>query len=205
MITHTYDDRCNSPQKVQARVDTILNPALAFFGGALPIDKQYHTLCAHQTDSPYAEINHLVSSGLIQPEQYYGIDYNEPIVEENKIQHPKAHFTAGDFYTVLSSYQNFNPGIIYYDSTGGIKKELENIGYILNLLHERDITNVMVVFNVIMTLRGINDTGDTIMDAIEQDSLIQQVLNNDDKFDYSSYPIIYPNGNTQMFTIQFTR
>ena len=198
------EDRCNSTIKAGARTLTVINPAIEKFGKSLPTDKQYHTLCAKQTKSKYSELTHLTDIGFINESQYYGIDYNDEYIQQNKATFPDAHFTAGDFYTVLSSYEDFNPGIIYYDSTGGIKNELENIGYILNLIKERDITDVMIVFNVIMTLRGIQDTGDTIMDAMESDSLIQNTLYGD-KFNYSIHPIIYTNGNTQMFTIQFTR
>lgn len=199
------DNKCINPIKTEVRLETIIKPYRHYFNKKLPEDKQYWTLCNVQNHLPNSEIIQLVNSDIITTEQYCGVDIDDRIIKDNKKQFPTANWRQGDFYYSLLGCNNFNPGIIYYDSTGGIGKEKENIGYILNLLYERNITDVLVVFNLIMKHRIIDDSEKDIMRILESDELIQDVLLNDNKLDYSFNPMMYNSGNTDMFTLQFIR
>lgn len=85
---------------------------------SLPPEKQYWTLCNKQSKEPGSEINQLVDSGLITPNQYYGIDLNEKNIKISKENHPTAHFYQGEWTDVITRKMHlFNPAIVYLDTT----------------------------------------------------------------------------------------
>ena len=196
--------RCQNLNKKQARIETVIAPAFEMFPDGIPKDKQYWTLCAEQIDDEGSEMTQLVSSGLISQEQYYGIDSSKTLIEGNQKRFPRATWIHGDFYWCMSSFAKFNPAVIYLDTTGGIQTEKQNIVNVLNLLITRDLHDVLVIVNVIMKHRAIQDTVKGIMEVFENDVDILEVLNNQSiKSEIGA--MWYRNDGSEMFTMFFTR
>lgn len=198
--------RCQNNSKRKARIETVIKPALSVFPNGLPKNKQYWTLCAEQVRHDNSEIVQLVNSGLIFEEQYYGIDSDEELITGNRERFPNANFFHGTFYWQLSSYsfENFNPGVIYMDTTGSVNTQKDDIAGVLNLMTSRDLRGVLVVVNVVMNHRGIKDTPESIMRVLECDAEILKVLN-DKSIKTDMLPMWYSNDGSKMFTIHFRR
>jgi len=199
-------NRCTNKPKTIARQATVVNQYFHLFGrNQLPTHKQYWTLCNAQTKDENSELTQLINIGLITEQQFYGVDTNKKLIEENQKVFPKATFICDDMYYAMLSHSNFNPGIIYFDSIGGIDTQKDNIGYILNLLYDRNIEDTMIVFNFVMKHRAVDDSEKYIMNEIESDSMVQNMLHNDAKLNYELLPMMYRSTNADMFTLVFTR
>ena len=89
---------------------------------SIPLDRGYWTLCNKQPNVEGAEIVQLVKSGLIQKNQFFGVDYDlkrEGIIESNRLAHPEANWFKGDWLEVIEeNYDQFKrAALIYLDST----------------------------------------------------------------------------------------
>ena len=87
----------------------------------IPPHKGYWTLCNRQPDLEGSEIVQLVNAGLIEKQQFFGVDNDirkEGIIEYNEGQHPEANWLCGDWLEVLEeNYDIFDPSLIYMDYT----------------------------------------------------------------------------------------
>jgi len=88
---------------------------------SIPQDRGYWTFCARQPNTDGAEIVQLVKCGLMQKNQFFGVDYDrndEGIIEFNRQQHPEAHWFKGEWLEVIeNNYEIFNPSLVYFDYT----------------------------------------------------------------------------------------
>jgi hypothetical protein len=89
----------------------------------LPADRHLWSLCFS-----YREIQQFVDTGLIQPNQYRGVnrDRGDALLPHLRREWPTARFYKGEWRTVVQELDSV-PGCIYFDST----QEIENGG-----LHE---------------------------------------------------------------------
>ena len=197
--------RCQNNTKFNARFETVVHAYKVLHNGRMPHDKQYWTLCSEQLDNPLSEIRQMIDEDIITEEQWYGVDYDEDTIEANKKRFPRSTWLTGTFYRQISSAPVFNPGIIYYDTTAGIEKEVENLARLLKLMTTRDITDVLIVFNVVMDHRGVKYTINQILDTVENCKSFMKVVGNDDKINIDYDKGTYKNGATTMFTMFFTR
>lgn len=114
----TYDEK---PSKIEARRQIISIYRYLTGQQSIPKEKGYWTLCNEQSHKEGAEIVQLVNSGLIQKNQFFGIDFdalNQGIIENNQKRHPEANWFKGDWLEVIEeNYEIFNPGLIYFDHT----------------------------------------------------------------------------------------
>lgn len=137
-----------SPLKHQSRVKTIIEPFKEAFG-KFPHNGQYWTLCARCYDdglikeSEYAQ----VTSSLIRPEQFYGVDLDEETIRQNK-RIGRGNFLHGDFFSVLSSWPTFNPSVVNLDLLRTFKSEAHNIKRVFLLLNEHK--NLLFNFNILL-------------------------------------------------------
>lgn len=84
--------------------------------GHLPMSRQYITLSHDQTHEN-SEIKQLVKRKFIKDFQFVGIDQDENFVRKNQMKWNNATWHHGQWLDVLQEQrQNFNPGIIYFDS-----------------------------------------------------------------------------------------
>lgn len=96
---------------------------------SIPPEKGYWTLCNRQPSFPpdqevtdeASEIVQLEHAGFLKKQQFFGIDNdlrNEGIIEDNRKDHPEAHWFDGDFLeTIAEQYDIFNPAMVYFDGT----------------------------------------------------------------------------------------
>jgi hypothetical protein len=85
---------------------------------SIPDGKQYWTLCNKQSKKKTSEINQLVSVGLINKVQFYGVDRDPLIIKSNQKNHNDANWFNGEWDSIIpEKLYIFNPEIIFFDST----------------------------------------------------------------------------------------
>lgn len=104
-----------SPYKIAARAEGIRLYRDLSGNHFLPEDKQYWCLSARQTKADDSEINQLTYAGLISPWQFHGVDRDNLIIAANRLDHPTAHWYAGEWVDVVTE-TDWNPGLIYLDT-----------------------------------------------------------------------------------------
>jgi len=103
-------------EKIEARQETLVKTYWDIFGGSIPNDKQYWTLCHNQPNKQGSEINQLVRLGLINKRQFHGVDKSKSIISQNKKIHPDAFWHWGEWIDVIKNNPKFNPALIYLDT-----------------------------------------------------------------------------------------
>jgi hypothetical protein len=116
MPTTSQPKYSESPHKFMAREFNKRLYRLITGNHSIPSDKQYITLANLQDRTPTSEINQYVSSGLLLPNQFVGIDSEKKYITRNKKNHPNATWIHGKWNIIISS-NNFNPSLVYLDST----------------------------------------------------------------------------------------
>lgn len=85
---------------------------------SIPANRGYWTLCNHQPpDQSGTEIVQLQNIGLISKDQFFGVDWDEDIIAQNKEWHPEANWYCGDWVKVIREQDDFNPALVYLDTT----------------------------------------------------------------------------------------
>jgi hypothetical protein len=106
-----------SENKIQARQENTTIYRALTGKHSIPKDRGYWTLCNQQPPEDGSEIEQLTKEGLIQKAQFYGVDWDKGIIDQNRIWHPEAKWFNGDWLDVIEDQENFNPGLIYLDTT----------------------------------------------------------------------------------------
>lgn len=131
----------DNPRKIRSREETVLLYYRSLFGKKrIPRDNQYWTLCgAHSKDGQKidGELGQLIKTGFLRPNQFFGVDRDENIIENNKKFHPSANWIHGDFLWAMKEYaanENFNPAVINYDGISECKRGGRYVARILDFL-----------------------------------------------------------------------
>lgn len=198
--------QCQGLTKFDVRELTLIQPFKKFIGDKLPEGKGYWSICCEVLDNPLSELNQLVNSGLMTPQQYHGVDYDEGFIEGNATRHPDANFFAGAFaHTIVSEPEFSNATLIYFDTTKTITNELPRLIDILTIVVARDIKDVLIVFNVCLSHRGINYTMEEVLKAVESNVSMRKLVQHEGIRPVGT-PISYKGDDrTTMFTMFFTR
>lgn len=117
MIVTQYESEYENAEKLAARVENVRVYRELSGRMAIPEGKQYWTLAALQTCNPTSEIEQMVTLGLCTKEQFYGLDEIVELTEQNRVNHPTAHWFTGEWHAVISHLEGFNPELIYLDLT----------------------------------------------------------------------------------------
>lgn len=145
------------PKKLEARQQTIIDKYRQYFTNELPENKQYWTMCATHTNGKTildgCELDQMLKSGLIQIEQFHGVDIEGSIIQENKRIIPQANWYCGDFYRTMVDNKNknrFNPGIVNCDHlkmphSGGAEYVSRCLAFLA------DLTNLIFISNLILS------------------------------------------------------
>ena len=142
--------------KQLARLKTIIEPYIELFNiQFLPKDKQYWCTSGLSATKDgiiqNCELHQMLESGLIQPEQFYGVDQEEKYIQENRKYLPNINWYHNDFLEQIESEEyNFNPGIIDVDIIHLKEKGTVYLGRLLSFLTEIDAKNVLVVSNMML-------------------------------------------------------
>lgn len=92
---------------------------------SIPRRKQYWTLANRQPPNcKGTEIVQMKELGFIASDsQFYGVDFDEDIIKQNKIWHPKANWIHEYWEDGIRSVDNFDPAFIYLDMTSFVSTE----------------------------------------------------------------------------------
>lgn len=170
----------------------------------LDSDLQYWTTCGNCT-KPGTEFDQVISSGLVRPNQFHGVDYRKEVIEENKKLNINANFYYGDFFNVIieaSNNRNFHPGIVHFDSP-------EQMGI-------NQSNKIAELFEIICTEPVMPQivTVNSSIGCWSHSCTIQEVINNlcsIPKFSLygSNYRLVkdfkYKDGNTELHTLYFVK
>lgn len=153
---------------------------------ALPINKQYWSMCGQcLTESgeviENSELDQVISSGLVQPSQFFGVDISKEIYNTNK-QYTSSNWIHGDIFEVMLEYSRehtFNPGIINYDTVRSTAHITNTLGKIMNLINVLNIQEVSIVCNSIWSYRKIQIPLPEIFNVLMKDILVKGNYNED--------------------------
>ena len=135
-----------SQPKQISREETIFKPYREAFG-SFPSDGQYWTLCAKcYDDGLIPESEYAQAMSLIKPHQFYGVDIDGDAIRANRSLN--GNFFLGDFYSVMSRYEDFRPSVVNLDCLRTFEAEKLNIKRVFLLLHEHN--NFLFNFNVLL-------------------------------------------------------
>jgi len=160
----TYE---SCPKKKRARFKTIISQYRHNFQRQLPPEKQYWTMCATCARDGVvmlgSEFDQILKSGLIQPEQFHGVDIIPEIIEANRSAIPRANWHLGDFYQMLVEAQNgnnFNPGIVNCDLMVMPSQGVQFVAKILSLLSDEE--EIMLIANFVLRARQNKSSAEEI-------------------------------------------
>jgi len=144
--------------KIEARYKTIIDVYRNVFKlQSIPDDKQYWTMCGahYKNDAPLkGEFGCLTDSKLIHPQQFYGVDREEKIIETNRNYYPDVKWIHGDFVDIMNKYaskKQFVPSIINYD---GIMQPRYGVDYLKKIIITIDGNvpeRILLVANFVLT------------------------------------------------------
>jgi hypothetical protein len=145
-------------RKEQSRKDTIIDAYRETFDRySIPDDRQYWTLCNFQADTEgnipkLSEVGQLIDSGLIQLDQVHGVDLLPETIDHNRLYIPKANWYVGELYDqILENLDIFNPAIVNLDTNCMAPKAIRICTKVLRLLNKAELTDVLIVLNVMLT------------------------------------------------------
>lgn len=148
------------PKKRKARWETIIGQYQRHFGPSLSADSQYWTICGQCSTADGepldgCEPHQVISEGLIQPDQFHGVEINPDIHALNLKAFPHLNWVNDDFYhamVVEQSAGTFNPAVVNADlpqtPDGGA-------GYISKLMAFLTVTagDLLFVANMILRMK----------------------------------------------------
>jgi len=144
----------SDPNKIQSRRENIIIPYREHIANKLLPLKQFWTLSGQCTDgnNPLegCELLQMIEEQFITPDQYRGVELTPEIYKMNKLVYPNIQFINDDFYSAMKqSYQNneFNPGIVNFDSTYLPERGITYLSDILYFLTDINIKQVLLIGN----------------------------------------------------------
>jgi len=105
----------NNWTKVQSRQRNLEDYRRLSGRYSLPSGQVYATLSSRQLPNPDSEIFQMIESGLIQPEQFVGIDKSATIIAANRKTFPRSIWIAGRWKSIFEKI-DIPVGMAYLDS-----------------------------------------------------------------------------------------
>lgn len=170
--SYVYASPWDCETKKFARFMTIIDIYKRIFNTQIPKDKQYWTMCGAHFDKEglplLGELGQILDKKLITPNQFYGVDREESIIEKNSKLFPDTNWIHGDFVETLESWLlggKFNPAVINYDGVMQPKRGMRYFKQILKLLDYNYGDEVLLISNFI--LRNPYRTSDVLTFSID--------------------------------------
>lgn len=132
--------RYRTESKIISRRKSIIEPSMKILGGPLKEPYQYWSMCSY-CEGSNSELNQLVESGLIKPNQFHGVDKDQNVYDANKKLNTEANFYCNDIYKQMRDMKNakaFKPGIVNLDTTSMGEKAARLTSKIIELLMFED-------------------------------------------------------------------
>ncbi|MDD5512118.1 MAG: helicase associated domain-containing protein, partial [Dehalococcoidales bacterium] len=171
----------STSKKVRARQESVIDVYRNVFGRKkLPKGKQYWSMCAVCIGPdgdvlPKSELHQIIEAGLIQPQQFHGVDQDKNIYKTNQ-RYEHATWYHDDFYSAVSTAADgpdFNPGIVNVDTLLEPKRGVDLFCRVLERL--RDVRGVLFVGNFVTQDRWHSYTVDDVVERINQHPRFQEV------------------------------
>jgi hypothetical protein len=176
------------------RDETIIDLYIDRYSDPLHESKQYWSLCGECTNEGKkhdgSELGQLLKRKFITPEQFHGADYDAKIIARNKKAYPKANWYADDLFSAMCNVDEFNPGLINFDSINTPPIAIPVLSDIIGICPP----NTMVVCNMVMKYRGLDYNIDDVVNELNKLDLKKTVKHHKELMSYK-------NGNTIMGTI----
>ncbi|MGA2063546.1 MAG: hypothetical protein ABSG86_01190 [Thermoguttaceae bacterium] len=144
------------PKKIAARADTII--ALG------PVKGQYWSM-AGLCDGPGCEVDQVLNSGIVMPEQFHGVEIQRDIYDANVAVYPELHWHHGDFLQVMQAHPDFRPGLVNADLLQSVDTAADYVARLLYFLTPHD---AKLVVNFVMECRGYRTTTDHVIERLMQ-------------------------------------
>ncbi|MDD2730716.1 MAG: Helicase associated domain protein [Candidatus Portnoybacteria bacterium] len=170
-----------TPKKICSRQESIIDIYRNVFDRKkLPKTKQYWSMCAvcvgpDGNVMPKSELHQIIDAGLIQPQQFHGVDRDKSIYRANQ-RYEHATWYHDDFYAAISAAADtpgFNPGIVNVDTTLEPRRGVDLFCRVLERL--RDVHDVLFVGNFVTQDRWRSYTVDDVVERINQHPRFQEV------------------------------
>jgi len=197
--------------KIEARYKTIIEMYRKVFEvESIPKEAQYWTMCgAHynRNKSIMGELGNLVKSKLILPEQFYGVDKEEKIINTNRKLYPNINWINNDFLKAISKQiikKQFNPAIINYDGVMQPKYGVDYLKKLFITINNNVSDQLLLISNFVLT----NPYTKSKKLTFNINDIIKELM---DIYWIPDYWYIYPQGfkykhnQTQMGTIVFIK
>ena len=184
------------PKKQEARQETIINLYHQYFQTSLPKEKQYWTMCGtHGHDGVFAEgseLGQILHEKLITPDQFFGVDNNPSIIDNNKLSYPGVNWICDDFFVAMkkqNKYFYYNPGIVNADFISMPHKSISITSQIMYFLDDIKCHNVMLISNM-MLVNPHDRGGDYIRKTKADSNKVIRLFEKNEIFD-----TVWRNGN----------
>ena len=178
----------NCPKKQLARTETILSQTCL---------NQYWSMAGYCT--PGGELDQILSTGFIQPEQFHGVEITKDIYDANRLAYPDVSWHHGDFLKVMQHADAFNPSLVNADLLQTIDTAAEYISSLLYLLTPFDST---LIANIIMKHRWYRTTIEHVLQKLTSCQQFRYALNEGWTHDNRCY--LYPGTGTRSRTVMGT-
>jgi hypothetical protein len=175
------DKTWNDKRKIKAREDTTIHAIHQVYGKAIPKGTQYWTLCG-LSEGEGTELDQITKTGVVKPEQFYGVEVSPIVYERNRRIKTRAHLLHGDFLQVMHGYNNegkFNPAVVNYDSTSMTKGAARTLAGIFQLLSNKSFAPIILIANVVLTHRNHVESFEEFIEHLNSHNAF--TMNNDPK------------------------
>jgi len=193
------------PKKHEARFQTIIKQYRDNFGQALPLEKQYWTMCGPHTNelgifAQGSELDQVVRAKLISEDQFYGVDIQQEIIEKNRLAKPDVKWFHSDFLSKMKEYHHagkFNPAIVNADLLHMKKIGTREASRILSFLTDCGQKDILFICNVMLTNpysrkrltpEEVEDRGNSVIEEFKKCTAFRHAWNSGSwKFFHSYY------------------
>jgi hypothetical protein len=156
MITLPNFTSC--PKKHHAREETIISMYRKNFSHSIPEGRQYWSMCGpHTKDGVFqegSELGQLLQYELITAKQFYGVDIEKEIIEQNEKAKPEANWIHDDFlHSMKFAYKKgmFFPSVVNADFISLKERGTAITSQIMSFLEDIRCSDVLLVSNIMLT------------------------------------------------------
>jgi hypothetical protein len=184
-ILHCLPKSWETKEKQCARAATIINAYRHFFKTTdIPADRQYWTMCGQNVGEDgraweNGEYYQVSKSGLISPKQFFGVEIDPTIHTLNTSITNGPNWLEGDFLSRMLEWDDraqFNPAIVNIDHIRFPEAAGHYAASVLSFLTRRNIRQVMVVLNVILSCYSRKASHIEILQSVLEDRLFNPYI-----------------------------
>lgn len=177
-------DFSHCPIKSEARRRLILEPCSHVFGSSLPKHLQYWALCARCIDSygniiEGCELDQMTKIGLIAPDQFHGVDFDENTTRHNRIYNGSSWYSdhLEDAISDSINEDNFNPAVVHIDTTWMTGRASALLPSVLDMISYSGCNIPIVSFGVVLKAYNRVETSNDLLERLCSNPQFRRVWN----------------------------